>query len=67
MVLLSERIGDMNAKIIGVVHDEILVETSAGIVGEVKELIEKTMIEAGEFYLRSVPVKVDVTDADTCG
>jgi len=53
------------AKIIGTIHDEILVETVNQAVDDVSKLVEHSMIEAGDFYLRSVPVKVDVKDGDT--
>jgi len=65
LVVLSARFTDKRAKIIGTIHDEVLVETSHEIVETIKILVEQSMIEAGEFYLKSVPVKVDITDSDT--
>jgi DNA polymerase I-like protein with 3'-5' exonuclease and polymerase domains len=49
----------------GDVQNENLIEISESIVEKVKALVKQTMIEAGKFSLRSVPVKVDVTDSDT--
>ncbi len=53
------------AKIIDTIHDEILVESRSETARSTALVVEHTMIEAGEFYLRSVPVKVDVIVSDT--
>jgi DNA polymerase-1 len=42
------------------VHDEILLEASEGDAWDVAELARQEMIKAGERYIRSVPVVVDV-------
>lgn len=65
LVLLSKRLIGRGAKIIGTIHDEILVESRKETAGSTSLVVEHSMIEAGEFYLRSVPVKVDVTVSDT--
>jgi DNA polymerase I len=65
LVLLSERLIGKGAKIIGTIHDEILVESRSETARSTALVVEHTMIEAGEFYLRSVRVKVDVTASDT--
>jgi len=67
LVLLSDNLHllECDAKIIGTIHDEILVESPGDCVDKVKEVVENSMIEAGKFYLGSIPVKVDVTDSDT--
>jgi DNA polymerase I len=65
LVFLSDNLIECDTKIIGTIHDEILVETPNKSVATVKIVVENSMIKAGEFYLRSVPVKVDVTDAAT--
>jgi len=65
LVLLSDKLFGWDAKIIGTIHDEILVETPDECVAPVKEVVENSMIEAGKFYLESVPVKVDVSDSGT--
>jgi DNA polymerase I len=65
LVLLSNKLFEWDSKIIGTIHDEILVETPIGNVAMVKNIVEKSMVEAGDSYLGSVLVKVDVSDSDT--
>jgi len=65
LVLVSGNLFKWDSKIIGTIHDEILVETINESVDTVKEAVEQSMIEAGKFYLKSIPVKVEITDSDT--
>jgi len=65
LVLLSDKLLEWDAKIIGTIHDEILVETLDENVAMVKKIVEQSMIEAGKFYLGSILVKVDITDSNT--
>jgi P4 family phage/plasmid primase-like protien len=55
------------AKIIGTIHDEILLEVAESEAEAVKEKVEQIMKEAGEYYLKSVPVEVDIAICDTWG
>jgi len=63
LVLLSDKLLKWESKIIGTIHDEILVETPGESTDDVKIVVEKAMIEAGECYLKSIPLKVDVSDS----
>lgn len=47
------------AYIVNIVHDEISVECAVEIAEEVRILVQKAMIDAGEEVLKRVPVKVD--------
>lgn len=51
-------------KIIGCIHDEIILEAPERESDEAREILRSTMIEAGEYYLKSVPVEVEVSVAD---
>ncbi|MCL1472012.1 bifunctional 3'-5' exonuclease/DNA polymerase [Argonema antarcticum] len=49
------------AKLIGVVHDEILLECPQTTLKRTSHILKKVMVEAGELYLQQVPVEVEVT------
>ena len=55
----------MEARIIGTVHDEIILEITDEMVEEAAVILRKTMIEAGNAYLSKVPIEVDVTIGET--
>jgi DNA polymerase-1 len=58
--LLVERLAGTDTYIVGIVHDEILLECSAEKAEAVAELLRGTMEEAANSILPRVPTKVDV-------
>ncbi|MGA2735284.1 MAG: DNA polymerase [Syntrophobacteraceae bacterium] len=61
---LPQSLANTGAKIIGTVHDEIILEVPDGLPGEAAVILKETMIQAGKAYLAGVPVEVEVTVAD---
>jgi DNA polymerase-1 len=59
--LLAERLRGADARIIGVIHDEILLETPEGNEERLAYLLKGMMEEAGNTILSSVPCLADVT------
>ena len=62
--LLRDELRDTNAKIVNIIHDEIVVETDADEAQETAAKLEQVMCAAGEEYLKTVPVKVETEIAD---
>lgn len=62
--LLHNQIVGTSAKLVNIVHDEIIVECNAAEAESVVAKLEKAMCSAGEEYVKKVPVKVDVHLAD---
>ena len=57
--LLKEELRGSDAQIVNIIHDEIVVESAAEQANEVAAKVERVMCEAGEEYLKTVPVKVE--------
>jgi DNA polymerase I len=57
--LLHKEIAGTSAKLVNIVHDEVILECDAGEAEAVCKKLEKAMCDAGEEYVRKVPVKVD--------
>ncbi len=62
--LLHDEIRGTSAKLVNIVHDEIILECDAGEAELTAGRLEKAMCSAGEEFIRSMPVKVDVNIAD---
>jgi DNA polymerase I-like protein with 3'-5' exonuclease and polymerase domains/intein/homing endonuclease len=62
-LLHREMIGTA-AKLVNIVHDEIIVECAASEAESIADKLNKTMCAAGEEYVKKVPVKVDIHIAD---
>jgi DNA polymerase I-like protein with 3'-5' exonuclease and polymerase domains len=63
--LLSQRLADTGARIIGTVHDEIILEVPEKVPGEAAVILKETMIQACKAYLGRVPVEVEVAIGET--
>lgn len=62
--LLHDSIHGTSAKLVNIVHDEVIVEADAGEAEEIAKKLEKAMCDAGEEYIKKVPVNVDVKISD---
>lgn len=62
--LLHDKIGGTSAKLVNIVHDEIIVEADASEAEITAKNLEKSMCDAGEEYIKKVPVNVDVKISD---
>ncbi len=62
--LLRDELRETNAKVVNIIHDEIVVEADADEATDVAEKVERLMRVAGEEYLKTVPVKVETEIAE---
>ncbi len=57
--LLSDELRGTSAKIVNIIHDEIVVEVDEGESEEIAQKVESGMVAAGQEFLETVPVKVE--------
>ena len=57
--LLNDDLRNTSAKIVNIIHDEIVVEVDEGESEDVAQKVERAMCAAGEEYVTTVPVKVE--------
>jgi DNA polymerase-1 len=62
--LLHDSLAGTSARLVNIVHDEIIVEADAAEAETTAEKLERAMVAAGEEFVKRVPVKVDVQTAD---
>jgi DNA polymerase I-like protein with 3'-5' exonuclease and polymerase domains len=62
--LLKDELSDTNAKVVNIIHDEIVVEADTDEADAIAAKVERVMCAAGEEYLKTVPVKVETEIAD---
>lgn len=65
LALLADVLDGTDVRIIGSVHDEILLEAPAAKAEYAAELLKSTMEKAGAHYLKLVPVIAEATIADS--
>lgn len=61
--LLNDELRNTSAKIVNIIHDEIVVEVDETEAPEIAQTVERTMSAAGQEYLQTVPVKVETAIA----
>ena len=61
LCLLHERLSGTEIKIIACIHDEIILEAPVNEVEKAQEIFRDSMVEAGQVYLKNVPVVVDMS------
>jgi len=62
--LLTDELRGTSAKIVNIIHDEIVVEADAGEANEIAHKVERVMCAAAAEYLKTVPVRVETEIAD---
>jgi len=62
--LLHDRLKETTARLVNIVHDEIVVEADDADAPEIARTVEEAMCAAGEEYVTRVPVKVETEIAD---
>ena len=65
MILLDEALEEIDASIVNTIHDELVVECAAEVADEAKARVERAMTVAGREYIKSIPVVVDASVADS--
>lgn len=62
--ILHKEISGTSARLVNIVHDEVILECAAAEAESAADKLEKAMCAAGEEYISKVPVKVDVKVSD---
>ncbi len=62
--LLHQAIAGTSARLVNIVHDEIIVECDANEADSTARLLENAMVSAGREFISRVPIKVDIEIAD---
>lgn len=70
--IVKQALGDLvnnlqgrPAKIVGMIHDEIIVETRSSEAVETAKILKDTMENAGSRFLHLVPILADIVIADS--
>lgn len=65
ILYLHQDLKDLDAHIINLVHDEVLIEANEDIVDQVVEIVQNDMKTAGADFLKAVPIEIDIHIGDT--
>ena len=60
LCLLHEKVMGNEIKVVACIHDEIILEAPMNEVVKAGNILKDSMVEAGQVYLKNVPIVVDV-------
>ena len=60
LIYVDKAIKGYDARIVHTIHDEILVEVEESQAEKAAKIVQQSMVEAGQFFLKQVPVEVDI-------
>jgi len=63
--LLDDELPGLTARLVNVIHDELVVEADISAAAEIAQTVARTMVAAAREFLPRVEVEVDVTVADS--
>jgi DNA polymerase I len=61
LCLLHKMVSGTEIKVVACIHDEIILEAPVNEVEKAQEILRCSMVEAGQVYLKNVPVVVYVS------
>jgi len=62
--LLKDELSDTSARVVNIIHDEVVVEADADEAEGIAKKVERAMVAAAQEYVKTVPVKVETEIAD---
>ncbi|PMP60411.1 MAG: bifunctional 3'-5' exonuclease/DNA polymerase [Sulfurihydrogenibium sp.] len=65
VVLFNRSLDDLDAKVVNLIHDEILVEVAEKDLEKTKEVLSQAMERAGRYLLKEVPVAFEINVSQT--
>lgn len=60
ILYLSESLKGHDAAIVNLIHDEIVIEARDDQTEEIRDIVKRDMVRAGQDYIKTVPVEVDI-------
>jgi len=60
LVVLKQRLEELDAGLVAVIHDEVIVQTPPALADEVRGVVEQAMIDGMQTFVSSVPVTAEV-------
>lgn len=64
LILAREAFKNMPVKLVNDVHDEIVADCKENIAEEVAQILVKCMMDAGKYFIKSLPMEVDYKISD---
>ena len=58
-MVLNQRLEELDAELVAVIHDEVIVQTPPVLADEVRGIVEQAMIDGMQTFVSSVPITAE--------
>ena len=59
LVILKKRLEGLDAELVAVIHDEVIVQTLPPLADKVRGMVEQAMIDGMQTFVSSVPITAE--------
>jgi len=59
LVVLKQRLERLDAELVAVIHDEVIVQTSSAVADQVRVIVEQAMIDGMQTFVSEVPITAE--------
>ena len=59
LVVLQRRLEGLDAELVAVIHDEVIVQTPSALADEVRGIVQQAMIDGMQTFVSSVPITAE--------
>ena len=59
LVILQKRLEELDAELVAVIHDEVIVQTPPPFAYQVRGIVEQAMIDGMQTFVSSVPITAE--------
>ena len=59
LVVLQKRLEELDAELVAVIHDEVIVQTPPPLADRVRDIVEQAMIDGMQTFVSSVPITAE--------
>ena len=59
LVVLQKRLEGLDAELVAVIHDEVIVQTSSAVADQVRVIVEQAMIDGMQTFVSEVPITAE--------
>ena len=59
LVILQKRLEELDAELVAVIHDEVIVQTPPALADEVRGIVQQAMVDGMQTFVSSVPITAE--------
>ena len=59
LVVLKQRLEELDAELVAVIHDEVIVQTPPALADEVQGIVQQAMVDGMQTFVSTIPITAE--------